>query len=123
MDVEARGDELARFFALLGLARGDGDARAVASQEAGRALASGPVPARMTTFLPVRSPSASSIFTTAATAVVFDPFESSMIETRSGSNMASCAMASSCSPADMLLPPIQTAVLCRSLAPRVKMQP
>ena len=83
----------------------------------------GPVPARMTTFRPFRSPSVSSIFTTAATAVVFDPLESSMTDTRRGSNMASCAIASSCSPADMLLPPIQTAVLCRSLGPRVKMQP
>ena len=46
-----------------------------------------------------------------------------MIETRNGSNSASCAIARSCSPADMLLPPIQTAVLCRSFGPRVKMQP
>ncbi len=83
----------------------------------------GPVPARIRTFLPRRSPSVSSIFTTAATAVVFDPLESSITETRRGSNMASCAIARSCSPADMLLPPIQTAVFFRSLGPRVKMHP
>ena len=83
----------------------------------------GPVPARIRTFLPVRFPSVSSIFTTAATAVVLDPLESSMMETVKGAKTASCAMARSCSPADMLLPPIQTAVLCRSLGPRVKMQP
>ena len=46
-----------------------------------------------------------------------------MTETLSGGNIASSAMARSCSPCDMLLPPIQTAVLCRSLGPRVKMQP
>ncbi len=83
----------------------------------------GPVPARITTFRPFRSPSACSIFTTAATAVVFEPLESSMTETLSGGNIASRAMARSCSPWDMLLPPIQTAVLWRSLGPRVKMQP
>ena len=35
----------------------------------------GPVPARITTFLPSTSPNASSILITAATAVVLDPFE------------------------------------------------
>jgi hypothetical protein len=54
---------------------------------------------------------------------VFDPFESSMIETQNGLKSESCAIARSCSPAVMLFPPIQTAVLCRSLGPRVKMQP
>ena len=97
-------------------------APSLASRPAAR-CPTGPVPARMTTFLPRRSPSVSSIFTTAATAVVFDPLESSMMETENGSKSASCAMARSCSPADMLLPPIQTAVFFRSLGPRVKMQP
>src|SRR5215217_6842783 len=49
----------------------------------------GPVPARMRTFFPLRSPSISSILTTAATAVVFEPLESSMMETENGANSAS----------------------------------
>jgi len=61
--------------------------------------------------------------TTAATAVVFDPFESSMSDTRNGPNIASTAIASSCSPAVMLVPPIHTAVFLRSFGPRVKRQP
>ena len=83
----------------------------------------GPVPARMTAFLPRRSPRACSILATAATAVVLEPLESSITETVSGLNMASTAMASSCSPAVMLFPPIHTAVFFRCFAPRVKMQP
>ena len=46
-----------------------------------------------------------------------------MTETVNGAKNASCAMARSCSPADMSVPPMKTAVLCRSLGPRVKMQP
>ena len=40
-----------------------------------------------------------------------------------GANSESWAIASNCSPADMLFPPIQTAVFFRSLGARVKMQP
>jgi hypothetical protein len=76
----------------------------------------------MTTFLP-SDPEACSIFTTAATAVVLDPLESSITETVKGSNIASTAIASSCSPCDMLLPPIQMAVWRRSFGARVKMHP
>ncbi len=97
-------------------------APSLASRPAAR-WPTGPVPARISTFFPFRSPTVSSIFTTAATAVVLDPLESSMMETVYGLKRASCAIARSCSPADMLLPPIQTAVLCRSFGPRVKMQP
>ena len=46
-----------------------------------------------------------------------------MMLTVNGLNIESSAMASSCSPADMLLPPIHTAVFFRSLGPRVNMQP
>ena len=83
----------------------------------------GPVPPSTSAFLPFTLPSACSVFTTAATAVVFDPFESSMIDTLNGGNIESTARASSCSPAAMLVPPIQTAVLWRSFGPRVNRQP
>ena len=71
------------------------------------ALPTGPVPAVTTIFFPSTSPSACVILTTAATAVVFEPLESSIIETRNGPKNASCAAASSCSPAAMSVPPMK----------------
>ncbi len=47
---------------------------------------------------------------TPVAAVVLQPFESSMMLTRRGGCSESTAKASSCSPTDMLLPPIHTAV-------------
>jgi len=60
---------------------------------------------------------------TAATAVVFEPFESSIADTVKGLNIAFVAAASSCSPTPMSDPPTKTAVFFKSLGPRVKMQP
>ena len=56
-------------------------------------------------------------FATAATAVVFEPFESSMTDTRSGPKNVFCTAARSCSPALMSVPPMKIAVLCRSFGP------
>ena len=84
----------------------------------------GPVPAVTTILRPFTlPPSACVIFTTAATAVVFEPFESSIIDTRIGPKNALFAAASSCSPAAMSVPPMKIAVFFRSFGPRVKMQP
>jgi len=63
------------------------------------------------------------IFTTAATAVVFEPLESSIVETRIGPKNALLAAASSFSPADMSAPPMKIAVFFSSFGPRVKMHP
>src|SRR6185437_993725 len=97
-------------------------APALASKPAARSP-TGPVPAVTSTFRSRTSRTARVIFTTAATAVVLDPFESSIIETRKGPNTAFCAAERSFSPMDMSLPPMNTAVLRRSFGPRVKMQP
>ena len=83
----------------------------------------GPVPAVMTTRRPRRSPAACCSLTTAATAVVFEPFESSITETRIGPKNAACTAASSRSPAAMSVPPMKMAVLRRSFGPRVKIAP
>ena len=60
---------------------------------------------------------------TAATAVVFEPFESSITDTRIGPKNVRCTAPSSCSPALMSVPPMKMAVLCRSFGPRVKIAP
>src|SRR6185437_5681805 len=61
----------------------------------------GPVPAVTTVRLPFTSPTARMIFTTAATAVVFEPLESSMSDTLNGPNSVFFAASSSFSPAAM----------------------
>src|SRR2546429_53788 len=80
----------------------------------------GPVPATIRTRLPRPSRAACTILATAATAVVLDPFESSIADTVKGLNIAFVAAASSCSPRAMSAPPTKTAVFFRSLGPRVK---
>jgi len=97
-------------------------APALANSPAAR-IPTGPVPATMRTRLPRTSPATFTIFATAATAVVFEPFESSIADTVKGLNMAFVAAPSSCSPTAMSAPPTNTAVFFRSLGPRVKMQP
>src|SRR5205807_276097 len=86
-------------------------APALANSPAAR-IPTGPVPATIKTRLPRTSPppAACSIFATAATAVVLDPFESSMAETVKGLNIALVAAVSSCSPTAMSAPPTNTAV-------------
>ena len=59
-------------------------------------------------------------FAAAATAVVFDPFESSMTDTRNGPKNASRTAARSRSPAAISVPPTKMAVWRRSFGPRVK---
>ena len=54
---------------------------------------------------------------TAATAVVLEPFASSMTDTRSGPKNALRTAARSFSPAGMSVPPMKTAVWCRSFGP------
>jgi len=66
---------------------------------------------------------ACSSFATAATAVVLDPFESSMTETRIGPKNALRTAARSRSPAVISVPPMKIAVLRRSFGPRVKIAP
>src|SRR5678815_4728886 len=78
----------------------------------------GPVPA-VTTARPLE-PAVLSSLVTAATAVVFDPFESSITETVKGPKNAFRTAFSSRSPALMSVPPMKMAVSCRSFGPRVK---
>src|SRR5207247_1373748 len=54
-------------------------------------IPTGPVPATMRTRWPRTSPAAWTIFSTAATAAVLEPFESSMSETRNGPKNPCCA--------------------------------
>ena len=86
-------------------------------------MPTGPVPAVTTARLPFRSPAAAAMRATAATAVVFEPFESSITDTRIGPKNAFFTAASSRSPAAMSVPPMKIAVWWRSLGPRVKMAP
>ena len=109
---------------MLGRARRDDDVGARLGEQARRAHADGPGPggddgaaARARR----RRPAAAC--TTAATAVVFDPFESSMTDTRIGPKNAFRTAASSRSPAAMSVPPMKMAVLRRSFGPRVKIAP
>src|SRR3989449_943310 len=76
-------------------------APALANKPAAR-IPTGPVPATISTRLPRTSPAACSIFATAATAVVFDTFESSISDTVNGPKNACVAAASSTSPTAML---------------------
>ncbi len=85
-------------------------------------MPTGPV-AAVTTARRLRTSPACCSLTTAATAVVFDPFESSMTETRIGPKNVSRTTFSNRSPAAMSVPPMKIAVLCRSFGPRVKMAP
>ena len=109
--------------AAFGPARGDGDVGASLCEQAGgahadRTGAGGDDRAAIR----VTSPACCSL-TTAATAVVFDPFESSITETRIGPKNVSRTALSSRSPAAMSVPPMKMAVLCRSFGPRVKIAP
>ena len=63
--------------------------RAVLGQQPRRSLTYRPGSRENQNLLPRQVPSVSSIFTTAATAVVLEPFESSMMETENGGNSAS----------------------------------
>ncbi len=94
----------------------------MASSPAAR-IPTGPVPAVTTARLPLKSLTAVAIRTTAATAVVFEPFESSITDTRRGPKTVFFTAASRRSPAAISVPPMKMAVLCRSLGPRVKMAP
>ena len=60
---------------------------------------------------------------TAAAAVVFAPFESSMTDTRIGPKKHFCTTARSFSPAATSAPPMKTAVFLRSSGPRVNIVP
>ena len=53
-------------------------------------------------------------------AVVLQPFESSITETRNGPKNAFCTWAKTSSPAATSLPPTHTAIVFRSSTPRVK---
>ena len=57
---------------------------------------------------------------TVVAAVVLQPLESSIADTRNGPKNASCTSASTASPSPTLEPPTQTARLARSSGPRVK---
>ncbi len=61
--------------------------------------------------------------TTAAAAVVLQPLESSMTETRSGSKNEPTASRRIASPLATSMPPMNTAVFLRSAGPRVNMAP
>ena len=58
-----------------------------------------------------------------AAAVVFEPFESSITETRNGPKNFFFTAFSSASPLPMSPPPTKIAVFCFSLPPRVKIVP
>jgi hypothetical protein len=60
---------------------------------------------------PLSPPAACWILATAATAVVFEPFESSMTDTRIGPKKLFVTAANSFSPAAMSVPPMKIAVL------------
>src|SRR2546429_443283 len=85
-------------------------APALANSPAAR-IPTGPVPATIRTRLPRTSPppAACTILATAATAVVLEPFESSIADTVKGLNIAFVAAASSCSPTAMSAPPLDMA--------------
>ena len=111
--------------ALLGPARGEDDVGAGLGEEARGAHAdgSGARGDDGAAALDIPGPAACCSFATAATAVVFDPFESSMTETRIGPKNALRTAARSRSPAAMSVPPMKMAVLWRSFGPRVKIAP
>ena len=123
VDVEPRADELPRLLALLRLARSDGDLGAVVRQQPGRALAHRPGAGEDDDLLALEVAQRLLDLHHRGDGGRVRAVRVEHDRDRNGSNSASCAIASSCSPADMLLPPIQTAVLWRSFAPRVKMQP
>ena len=60
---------------------------------------------------------------TAAAAVVFEPLQSNITETRNLAKNFFCTAASSASPSAMLPPPMKIAVFFLSLGPRVKIAP
>ena len=82
---------------------------ALASRPAAR-RPTGPVPAVTTPRRPSPVPAVCSSLATAATAVVFDPFESSMTDTVNGPKNALRTALSSRSPAAMSVPPMKIAV-------------
>jgi hypothetical protein len=86
-------------------------------------MPTGPVPAVMTTRRPRSASTVAASLCTAATAVVFDPFESSITETRSGPKKVACTSCNSRSPSGMLAPPTQIALWWRSFGPRVNIRP
>ena len=90
------------------------------ARSAAERIPTGPVPASTTAFLPVTEPPAA--LTTSATpaaAVVLEPFESSMQETRNGPKKRFFTAENTRSPAAMSPPPTKIAVDCFSLPPRV----
>ena len=82
----------------------------------------GPVPASTTACLP-RSDRPCASHATAAAAVVFDPLQSNIMETRNLPKNLACTAASSAWPAAMLPPPMNRAVFFLSLGPRVNIAP
>ena len=81
-------------------------------------MPTGPVPASTTAFLPLSFFALASSATPAA-AVVLEPFESSMTETRNGPKKRFFTASNSASPLPMSPPPTKIAVFCLSLPPRV----
>jgi len=82
----------------------------------------GPVPPRMTAFLPFSEPLCASQATQAA-AVVFEPLESSITDTRKFEKNFFLTALNSVSPSAMLLPPMKMAVFFLSFGARVKIAP
>ena len=78
-------------------------------------MPTGPVPARIVARLPATGV-ARTIFSTAAAAVVFEPFGSAITETRTGPKKASVPPSSICSPRDTEEPPMKTALFFRAVA-------
>ena len=85
-------------------------------------MPTGPVPASTTAFLPLSFFALASSATPAA-AVVLEPLESSITETRNGPKKRFFTVASTASPFGMSPPPTKIAVDCLSLPPRVKIVP
>ena len=85
----------------------------------------GPVPASTTARLPFRvfCGAACTSHATAAAAVVFDPFESSIAETRKFAKNFCRTAANSASPSAMFEPPTKIAVFFLSFGARVKIVP
>ncbi len=96
-------------------------APSLASSAAAR-MPTGPVPASTTAFLPERGLALASSATPAA-AVVLEPLESSITDTRKGPKNFFFTALSSASPLAMSPPPTKIAVNCFSLPPRVKIVP
>ena len=99
------------------LARRDRDVGASLGEKSGGAHADRPCTGGDDRAPAVHGPTARCSLATAATAVVFEPFESSMTDTRSGPKNALRTAASSCSPAAMSVPPMKIGRVVQILGP------